>query len=52
MDSNSPTMRYVIKDAIASFRGDIVGHFRLIKNKFKKLGRLKLEFFSFNASHV
>ena len=42
----------IVKDAVASNRGNIDEHFGLIKNKFEKFVELKFEFFSSNTSHV
>ena len=39
-------MSELVEDAVASFIGDIVGHFRLIRNELQKLVELKLVFFS------
>ena len=40
-------MSELVEDAFASWCGDIVGHFLLIRNGFEKLAELKFEFFSF-----
>ena len=40
----SPQMSELVEDAIASWCGDIVGHFWLIRNSVEKLVELKFEF--------
>ena len=52
VSSLSPQMSELVEDAIASWFGDIVGHFWLVRNGFEKLGELKFEFFSFNTFDV
>ena len=42
-------MSELVEDAIASWCGDIVGHFWLIKNELQKLVELKFEYLSFNT---
>ena len=46
------TIRNLIKDAVASCRGDVVGHLGHIRNESKKQFELKFRFFSFITSHV
>ena len=43
-------MSELVKDAVASLCGDIVGHFWLIRNECQKFIKLKFEFFSFTLS--
>ena len=45
-------MSELVEDAIASWCGDIVGHFWLIRNELQKFVELKFEFFSFNTFDV
>ena len=45
-------MSELVEDAIASWCGDIVGHFWLVRNWVDKLVELKFEFFSFNTFDV
>ena len=45
--SLSPQMSELVEDAVASYCGDIVGHFWLIRNELQKLVELKFEFFIF-----
>ena len=52
VNSLSPQMSELVKDAIAFWCGDIVGHFWLVRNGVKKLVELKFEFFSFNTFDV
>ena len=52
VNSLSPQMSELVEDAIASWCGDIVGHFWLIRNELQKLIELKFEFFSFNTFDV
>ena len=49
VNSLSPQMSELVKDAIASWCGDIVGHFWQIKNGVEKLDELRFEFFNFNT---
>ena len=44
LNSLSPQMSELVEDAIASWCGDIVGHFWLIRNGVEKLVELKFEF--------
>ena len=48
VNSLSPQMSELVEDAIASWCGDIVGHFWLVRNGVE----LKFEFFSFNIFDV
>ena len=48
-ESSSPQMSELVEDAVAYWRGDIVGRFWLIRNELKKFAELKFEFFSFNT---
>ena len=41
VNSLSPQMSELVEDAIASWCGDIVGHFWLVKNGLEKLVELK-----------
>ena len=52
VNSLSPQMSELVDDAIASWCGDIVGHFWLIRNGVEKLVELKFDFFSFNTFDV
>ena len=52
VNSLSPQMSELVDDAIASWCGDIVGNFWLIRNGVEKLLKLKFEFFSFNTFDV
>ena len=52
VNSLSPQMSELAEDAVASWRGDIVGYFWLIRNELQKFVRLKVEFFSFNTFNV
>ena len=55
VNSLSPQMSELVEDAIASWCGDIVGHFGLIGNDVEKIGNdveHKFEFFSFNTFDV
>ena len=52
VNSLSPQMSELVKDDVASWCGDIVGHFWLIKNEIQKFVELKFEFFSFNTFNV
>ena len=52
VNSLSPQMSELVEDAIASWCGDIVMHFWLIRNGVEKLVELKFEFFSFNTFDV
>ena len=45
-------MSELVENAVASWCGDIVGHFWLIRNELQKLDELKFEFFSFNTFDV
>ena len=45
-------MSEVVEDAIASWCGDIVGQFWLIRNERQKFVKLKFEFFRFNTFDV
>ena len=49
VNSLSPQMSELVEDAVASWWGDIVGHFWLIRNELQKFVLLKFEFFSFNT---
>ena len=51
-NSLSPQMSELVEDAIAFWRGDIVGHFWLVRNGVEKLVELKFEFLSFNPFDV
>ena len=51
-NSLSLQMSALIEDAIASWCGDIVGHFWLIRNGVETLVELKFEYFSFNTFDV
>ena len=42
VNSLSPQMSELVEDAVASLCGDIVGHFRLIRNELQKF--VELEF--------
>ena len=52
VNSLSPQMSELVEDAIASWCGDIVGNFWLIRNGVEKLVELIFEFFSFNTFDV
>ena len=52
VNSLSPQMSELVEDAIASWCGDTLGHFWLIRNELQKLVELKFEFFSFNTFDV
>ena len=52
VNSLSPQMSELVEDAIASWCGDIVGHFWLIRNGLEKLVELKFEFLGFNTFDV
>ena len=41
-----------VEDAVASWCGDIGGHFWLIRNELQKFVELKFEFFTFNTFDV
>ena len=45
-------MSELVEDPIASWCGDIVGHFWLIRNELQKFVKLKFEFFSFDVNDV
>ena len=45
-------MSELFEDAVASWCGDIVGHFWLIRNELQKFVEVKFEFFSFNTFDV
>ena len=49
VNSLSPQMSELVEDAIASWCGDIVGQFWLIRNELQKFDQLKFEFLSFNT---
>ena len=49
VNSLSLQMSELVEDAIASWCGDIVGRFWLIRNALQKLVELKFEFFNFNT---
>ena len=49
VNSLSPQMSELVEDAVASWCGDIVGYFWLIRNELQKFVELKFEFFSFNT---
>ena len=46
VNSLSPQMSDLVEDVIASWCGDMVGHFWLIRNEMQKFVELKFEFFS------
>ena len=48
----SPQMSELVEDAIASWCGDIVRNFWLVRNGVEKLAELKFDFFSFNTFDV
>ena len=50
--SLSPRMSELVEDAVASWCGDIVGHFWLIRNELQKCVEFKFEIFSFNTFDV
>ena len=52
VNSLSPQMSELVEDAVASWCGDIVWHFWLIRNEPQKFVELKFEFFSFNTFDV
>ena len=52
VDSLGFPMRQMVQDAVASCRGDVVGHFGLIMDEFQKVIKLKFEFFSINTFNV
>ena len=52
VNSLSPQMSELVEDAVASWCGDIVGHFWLIRNEHQKFVELKFELFSFNTFDV
>ena len=52
VNSLSPQMIQLVEDAIASWCGDIVGHFWLIRNELQKFVELKFEYFGFNTFSV
>ena len=52
LNSLSPQMSELVEDTIASWCGDIVGHFWMIRNGLQKLVELKFDFFSFNTFDV
>ena len=52
VNSLGPQMSELVDDAVASWCGDIVGHFSLIRNELQKFVELKFEFFSFNTFDV
>ena len=52
VSSLSPQMSELVEDAVASWCGDIVDHFWLIRNELQKFVELKFEFFSFNTLDV
>ena len=52
VNSLSPRMSELVEDAVASWCGDIVGYFWLIRNELQKFVELKFEFFSFNTFYV
>ena len=52
VNSLSPQISELVKDAVASWCGDIVWHFWLIRNELRKFVELKFEFFSFNTFDV
>ena len=52
VNSLSHQMSELVEDATASWCGDIVGRFWLIRNGVEKLVKLKFEFFSFNTFDV
>ena len=52
VNSLSPQMSELVEDAVASWCGDIVWHFRLIRNQLQKFVELKFELFSFNTFDV
>ena len=45
-------MSELVEDAVASYCGDVVGHFSLIRNELQKLVELKSEFSNFNTFNV
>ena len=50
--SLGPQMSELAEDAIASWCGDIVGHFWLVRNELQKFVELKFDFLSFNTFDV
>ena len=52
VNSLSPLMSELVVDAVASWCGDIIGHFWLIRNELQKFIELKFELFSFNTFNV
>ena len=52
VDSLSPQLSELVEDAVASWCGDIGGHFWLIRNELQKLVELKFKFFIFNTFDV
>ena len=52
VNSLSPQMSELVEDAVASWCGDIVGHFGLIRNELQIFVELKFEFLSFNTFDV
>ena len=52
VNSLSPQMSELVEDVVASWFGDTVGHFWLIRNELQKLVELKFEFFSFSTFDV
>ena len=52
VNSLNPQMSELVEDAVASWCGDIVGHFWLIRSEVQKFVDLKFEFFNFNTFDV
>ena len=52
VNSLSPQMSELVKDAIASWCCDIVGQFWFIRNELQKFVKLKFEFFRFTTFNV
>ena len=52
VNSLSPQISELAEDAVASWCGDIVWHFWLIRNELQKHIKIKYEFFSFNTFDV